>query len=104
MTDETTTTVPSLEDWQHWGLVMARANQMIMEAWAENLAKGKEMPGFGLPVPHQTNDPMAWMTAGADGARSAGRSEDAVRQVPTALTRDGQQSGTLGRRRPCGTC
>ena len=66
MTDETTTTVPSLEDWQHWGLVMARANQMIMEAWAENLAKGKEMPGFGLPVPHATNDPMAWMTAGAE--------------------------------------
>jgi polyhydroxyalkanoate synthase len=66
MTDETITTVPSLDDWQHWGLVMARANQMIMEAWAENLAEGKEMPGFGLPVPHQTNDPMAWMTAGAE--------------------------------------
>jgi polyhydroxyalkanoate synthase len=24
------------------------------------------MPGFGLPVPHATNDPMAWMTAGAE--------------------------------------
>ena len=23
-------------------------------------------PGFGLPVPHATNDPMAWMTAGAE--------------------------------------
>ncbi|HYC94219.1 MAG TPA: class I poly(R)-hydroxyalkanoic acid synthase [Sphingomicrobium sp.] len=45
---------------------MARANQMIMEAWADNLAKGKTMPGFGLPVPHATNDPMAWMTAGAE--------------------------------------
>ena len=66
MTDDTTTTIPSLEDWQHWALVMARANQMIMEAWADNLAKGKSMPGFGLPVPHATNDPMAWMTAGAD--------------------------------------
>ena len=66
MTDDTTTTIPSLEDWQHWALVMARANQMIMEAWADNLAKGKSMPGFGLPVPHATNDPMAWMTAGAE--------------------------------------
>ncbi|HTG78960.1 MAG TPA: class I poly(R)-hydroxyalkanoic acid synthase [Sphingomicrobium sp.] len=66
MTDDTTTTIPSLEDWQHWALVMARANQMIMEAWADNLAQGKSMPGFGLPVPHATNDPMAWMTAGAE--------------------------------------
>ena len=66
MTEETTTNIPSLEDWQHWALVMARANQMIMEAWADNLAQGKSMPGFGLPVAHATNDPMAWMTAGAD--------------------------------------
>ena len=66
MTDDPTTTIPSLEDWQHWALVMARANQMIMEAWADNLAQGKSMPGFGLPVPHATNDPMAWMTAGAE--------------------------------------
>ncbi len=65
MTDDTTT-IPSVEDWQHWALVMARANQMIMEAWADNLAKGKSMPGFGLPVPHKNNDPMAWMTAGAE--------------------------------------
>jgi polyhydroxyalkanoate synthase len=66
MTDDPTTTIPSLEDWQHWALVMARANQMIMEAWADNLAQGKSMPGFGLPVPHATSDPMAWMTAGAE--------------------------------------
>jgi polyhydroxyalkanoate synthase len=66
MTDDTTTTIPSLEDWQHWALVMARANQMIMEAWTDNLTKGKSMPGFGLPVSHATNDPMAWMTAGAE--------------------------------------
>jgi polyhydroxyalkanoate synthase len=65
MTDDTTT-IPGLEDWQHWALVMAQANQMIMEAWADNLSKGKSMPGFGLPVPHATNDPMAWMTAGAE--------------------------------------
>jgi polyhydroxyalkanoate synthase len=65
MSDDTTT-IPSIEDWQHWALVMARANQMIMEAWADNLAKGKSMPGFGLPVPHATSDPMSWMTAGAE--------------------------------------
>jgi len=65
MTDETTT-IPSIDDWQHWALVMARANQMIMEAWADNLSQAKSMPGFGLPVPHATNDPMAWMTAGAE--------------------------------------
>jgi polyhydroxyalkanoate synthase len=65
MTDETTT-VPGLEDWQHWALVMGRANQMIMEAWADNLAKGKTMPGFGLPVSGAGADPMAWMSAGAE--------------------------------------
>ena len=65
MTDETTT-VPGLEDWQHWALVMGRANQMIMEAWADNLAKGKTMPGFGLPVSGASADPMAWMSAGAE--------------------------------------
>ena len=66
MTDETTT-IPSPEDWQQWALVMARANQMIMEAWADNLAKGSSMPGFGLPVAGAANaDPMAWMSAGAE--------------------------------------
>ena len=66
MTDDSTNTIPGVEDWQHWAVIMARANQMIMEAWAENLAKGKTMPGFGLPVPHATEDPMAWMKAGAE--------------------------------------
>ncbi|HVF38224.1 MAG TPA: class I poly(R)-hydroxyalkanoic acid synthase [Sphingomicrobium sp.] len=66
MTDDTTTAIPTLEDWQHWGLVMARANQMIMEAWAENLAKGKDLPGLGLPVAGASADPMAWMSAGAE--------------------------------------
>jgi polyhydroxyalkanoate synthase len=65
MTDDTTT-IPSVEDWQHWALVMARANQMIMEAWADNLAKGKSMPGLGLPVAGASADPMAWMSAGAE--------------------------------------
>ncbi len=66
MSDDTTTTIPTMEDWQHWALVMARANQMIMEAWADNLARGKQLPGFGLPVGEVNSDPMAWMTAGAE--------------------------------------
>ena len=67
MTDDTTTTIPGLEDWQHWALVMARANQMMMEAWADNLGKASHMPGFGLAQP-PTNaaDPMQWMSAGAE--------------------------------------
>ena len=69
MTDDSTTTIPGIEDWQHWALVMARANQMMMEAWADNLDKASHMPGFGLTQP-PTNaaDPMQWMSAGADAA------------------------------------
>ena len=67
MTDDTTTTVPGLDDWQHWALVMARANQMLMEAWADNLGKASHMPGFGLPQPPaNAADPMQWMSAGAE--------------------------------------
>ena len=33
-------TVPGLDDMQQWTLVMGRAQQMLMEAWADNLAKG----------------------------------------------------------------
>ena len=37
MADETDTAsaIPRLEDWQHWTLVMGRAQQMLMEAWAD---------------------------------------------------------------------
>ncbi|MEO5612781.1 MAG: class I poly(R)-hydroxyalkanoic acid synthase [Sphingomicrobium sp.] len=77
--------MPSLEDWQHWTLVMGRAQQMLMQAWADSLdssnAKGQPfagwdaMPGmaspsaFGFSMPGgeagAANDPMALMTAGA---------------------------------------
>ena len=67
MTDETTTTIPNIDDWQHWALVMARANQMMMEAWADNLGKASHMPGFGLAQPPaNAADPMQWMSAGAE--------------------------------------
>ena len=62
MTIETTTPpFPSLEDWQHWTWVMGRAQQMLMEAWADSLKKDEPIPGF---VPANATDPMAWMTAG----------------------------------------
>jgi polyhydroxyalkanoate synthase len=63
--------VPTLEDWQHWTLVMGRAQQMMMESWAEGMKKDQPFPGwnpsaFGFdgqqPAPQ---DPMALMTAGA---------------------------------------
>ncbi len=60
------TAIPSPEDLQQWTLVMGRAQQMLMEAWADNLAKGGAMPGFGLKTPPANTDPIAWMSAGAE--------------------------------------
>ncbi|MEO6581987.1 MAG: class I poly(R)-hydroxyalkanoic acid synthase [Sphingomicrobium sp.] len=80
--------MPSLEDWQHWTLVMGRTQQMLMQAWADGLdgsgsksqpfAGWDAMPGmaspgaFGFGLPGTTGpeagaatDPMALMTAGA---------------------------------------
>jgi polyhydroxyalkanoate synthase len=50
--------IPTLEDWQHWTLVMGRAQQMLMETWAEGLKSG-------AAAPKTTADPMGWLTAGA---------------------------------------
>ena len=71
MTDDTTTAapppMPGFEDVQHWTLLMGKAQQMVMEAWAENLSKASNMPGFGLAPPPAANaDPMQWMSAGAE--------------------------------------
>ena len=64
MTTETTTPpVPTLEDWQHWTWVMGRAQQMMMEAWADGLKTDEPFPGL---APANAADPMAWMTAGAE--------------------------------------
>ncbi|MBA2467361.1 MAG: class I poly(R)-hydroxyalkanoic acid synthase [Sphingomonas sp.] len=94
MTDDTTTGpagpagTPTLEDWQHWTLVMGRAQQMLMQAWADGLDSSQNkgqpfagfgaMPGmaspsaFGFSMPNMpagaatpAADPMAMMTAGA---------------------------------------
>ena len=72
MADETTSTsaMPTLEDWQHWTLVMGRAQQMLMEFWAESLKKDQPFPAwdpsaFGFGDAKAQTDPMALMTAGA---------------------------------------
>ena len=41
-----TGTIPSLEDWQHMTLVMGRAQQMLMEAWASGAAKDQPFPAW----------------------------------------------------------
>ena len=63
-------TMPTLEDWQHWTLVMGRAQQMLMEFWADSLKKDQPFPAwspgaFGFGEAQQASDPMALMSAGA---------------------------------------
>src|SRR5690242_12315105 len=62
--------IPTLEDWQHWTLVMGRAQQMLMEFWAESLKKEQPFPAWSAPAmsfgdAQPATDPMALMTAGA---------------------------------------
>ena len=83
MTTETTTPpFPGLEDWQHWTWVMGRAQQMLMEAWAENLKKEAPLPGIAAAQPA---DPMIWMTAGAEawskGLEAWGKMLDATAEA-----------------------
>ena len=45
MADETATgPIPTLEDWQHWTWVMGRAQQMLMESWADGMKTGQPWP------------------------------------------------------------
>src|SRR5919107_1796295 len=67
---QSTSAMPTLEDWQHWTLVMGRAQQMLMEYWAEQMKSGQAMPSwtpgaFGFAEQTPAPDPMAMMTAGA---------------------------------------
>jgi polyhydroxyalkanoate synthase subunit PhaC len=64
MTSETKSPpFPTLEDWQHWTWVIGRAQQMMMEAWADSLRKDEPLPGIAAA---NAANPMAWMTAGAE--------------------------------------
>jgi polyhydroxyalkanoate synthase len=63
--------IPTLEDWQHWTLVMGRAQQMLMEFWADRMKAGQSMPtwsqpAFGFGGQAGATDPMALMSAGAE--------------------------------------
>lgn len=72
MSDETksASSIPTLEDWQHWTLVMGRAQQMMMEFWSDGLKKDQPFPvwsssAFGFDEAQPATDPMALMSAGA---------------------------------------
>jgi polyhydroxyalkanoate synthase len=78
MADETDTgPIPTLQDWQHWTWVMGRAQQMLMEAWADSLKTSQPGPGsppawgafppafFGGDAPPPA-DPVSMMSAGAE--------------------------------------
>src|SRR5580765_1001887 len=72
MADDTKSTnaIPTLEDWQHWTLVMGRAQQMLMEFWSDSLKKDQPFPAwspsaFGFDQAQPTTDPMTLMSAGA---------------------------------------
>ncbi len=75
---------PSLEDWQHWTYVMGRAQQMMMEYWAEQA--GKDAPAIAWPGLEATSDPMSLMSAGADawakGLETWGKMMGGVGLVP----------------------
>jgi polyhydroxyalkanoate synthase len=61
--DAAAPTFPTLEDWQHWTQVMGRAQQMLLETWADSWKAGDPAPGLKLP---HAPDPMAMLTAGAE--------------------------------------
>ncbi|MFL6743101.1 MAG: hypothetical protein ACJ8E3_03975, partial [Sphingomicrobium sp.] len=83
--------MPTLEDWQHWTLVMGRAQQMLMEFWADSVKKDQPFPhltpsafDFGGVV----SDPMKLMTAGAEawakGLETWGKMLGGVTAAPAA--------------------
>lgn len=72
---DTANPIPTLEDWQHWTWVMGRAQQMLMEAWADGLKEGENWPDAAPPqwgaFPpafgwSPAADPTSLMTAGAE--------------------------------------
>jgi polyhydroxyalkanoate synthase len=103
MTEKPNTPTPTLEDWQHWTLVMGRAQQLMMEFWAKGLNKDQPFPdwsagAFGFASPGEAGpgaatggaaaDPMALMSAGAQawakGLETWGKVLGGVTAVPAA--------------------
>src|SRR3954465_11535889 len=107
MADETNIggAMPTLEDWQHWTLVMGRAQQMLMEFWAEGLKKDQPFPTWSPPAfgfgeaqgASGATDPMALMSAGAQawakGRGGAGGGEGARDLGQDARRRDCAAAG-----------
>src|SRR3954465_4345385 len=92
MAEDTKSAIPTLEDWQHWTLVMGRAQQMLMEFWAESLKKDQPFPAwdasaFGFGDAKPATDPMALMSAGAQawakGLETWGKMLGGVAITPT---------------------
>ena len=99
MADETNAAgaIPTLEDWQHWTLVMGRAQQMLMEFWANSLKSEQPFPAFSMPAfgfgeSQPSSDPMALMTAGAQawakGLETWGKMLGGVTAAPTSDEKD----------------
>src|SRR5436190_3297302 len=89
--------MPTLEDWQHWTLVMGRAQQMLMEFWADSLKKDQPFPtwsppAFGFGAEGVASDPMALMTAGAQawakGLETWGKALGGVTTAPAAAEKE----------------
>ena len=88
--------MPTLEDWQHWTLVMGRAQQMLMEFWADKMKEGQPFPGWSPPAfgfedqGASPSDPMALMSAGAQawakGLETWGKVLGGVTAAPSAAT------------------
>jgi polyhydroxyalkanoate synthase subunit PhaC len=87
----TNSNIPTLEDWQHWTLVMGRAQQMLMEFWSQSLKKDQPFPAwspsaFGFGGEQSATDPMALMSAGAQawakGLESWGKMLGGVTTAP----------------------
>ena len=90
---KTQSAIPTLEDWQHWTLVMGRAQQMMMEFWASSLKKDQPFPAwspaaFGFGDSESASDPMALMSAGAQawakGLETWGKMLGGVTAAPSA--------------------
>src|SRR5689334_15211628 len=90
---KSTTAIPTLEDWQHWTLVMGRAQQMLMEFWANQMKEGQPVPAwspsaFGFGEQGSSSDPMALMSAGAQawakGLETWGKMLSGVTAAPPA--------------------
>ena len=99
MADETNSgaAIPTLEDWQHWTLVIGRAQQMLMEFWAEQAKDAKPFAGwdpsaFGFGGNQPAGDPMALMSAGAQawakGLETWGKMMGGVTAAPAPERKD----------------